>query len=474
MPTSRTEAPRLFAITWPILSEHVLHSLVGLVFVWLTTRISDGTAAAFGISNQLMVTCLMLFRLIGTGASVVVTQYLGASEPASAERIAKASLGGASFMGLAVGLAVLSGADPLLRLMKLPADLRPEAVPYLMMLGGVLFADSVIATMASIMRAYTRTRETMRLILSMNALALLVGLPLMFGFQGLPKLGLLGVGTGYLVSRVWAFTWLVRAWRGVLGIRIAPSDFWRVRGESLREMLHIGLPGAGENVVYRVSFTMILSLVAGMGTSALVTYTYMFQIIHFVLLAGMSIGFGTEIVVGHMIGAGQLTSADRLVRRALATGLVTSIGLGLTVALFGRQLMEFFTRDPEVIERGARLAWLVLLVEPGRSFNVIVINALRATGDVRFPVFAGMVSMYAVALGLAWFLGVHLGYGLFGVWIGFAADEWLRGLSMYVRWRRRAWVKYARRARRRIVFARKSAASSAELVETPSPALTGA
>ena len=91
-----------FTITWPIFSEHLLQASVGLLFVWLTSRISDGTAAAFGLSNQLMVTFVILFRLVGVGASVVVTQYLGAGDRAGAQRIARASLGGAVWLGSVV------------------------------------------------------------------------------------------------------------------------------------------------------------------------------------------------------------------------------------------------------------------------------------------------------------------------------------------------------------------------------------
>ncbi len=71
----------------------------------------------------------------------------------------------------------------------------------------------------------------------------------------------------------------------------------------------------------------------------------------------------------------------------------------------------------------------------------MVINALRATGDARFPLYMALVSMWGIAIPLAWFLGLHLGWGLIGIWLAFAADEWTRGLSMYWRWKSRRWEK---------------------------------
>ena len=97
------------------------------------------------------------------------------------------------------------------------------------------------------------------------------------------------------------------------------------------------------------------------------------------------------------------------------------------------------------------LLWLTVLLEPGRTFNLVVINALRATGDARFPVAAGALSMIVVLAGGSWWLGVHLGYGLAGVWIAYAADEWLRGLTMAARWYRHGWVRHARATHRRVL-----------------------
>ena len=83
----------------------------------------------------------------------------------------------------------------------------------------------------------------------------------------------------------------------------------------------------------------------------------------------------------------------------------------------------------------------------GRVFNIVVINALRATGDARFPLLAGIASMWGVWVPLAWFLGIHSGLGVTGIWLSMCCDEWLRGLLMYHRWKQRHWVQHARQSR---------------------------
>jgi Na+-driven multidrug efflux pump len=126
------------------------------------------------------------------------------------------------------------------------------------------------------------------------------------------------------------------------------------------------------------------------------------------------------------------------------------VAVAAAAALAGPWLLQLFTQDAQIIAAGTQLLWWTVLLEPGRTFNLVVINALRAAGDARYPVVVGAGSMLVVlALG-SWVLGVHLGLGLVGVWIAYAADEWLRGLLMWRRWQRLDWVSHARASRRRL------------------------
>ena len=75
----------------------------------------------------------------------------------------------------------------------------------------------------------------------------------------------------------------------------------------------------------------------------------------------------------------------------------------------------------------------------GRSTNLVVINSMRAAGDIQFPTVLGIVSMWGVSALFAFILGIGLGWGLVGVWIAMAADEILRGIIVFARWIKGSW-----------------------------------
>lgn len=61
---------------------------------------------------------------------------------------------------------------------------------------------------------------------------------------------------------------------------------------------------------------------------------------------------------------------------------------------------------------------------------------------MKFPVQAGIVSMWGLGVALTYLFGIHFGMGAIGAWLAIAADEWARGIVMAFRWRSRRWERF--------------------------------
>lgn len=451
VPFSARPRPRLVMLAWPLMAELVLGFGVGLLGLWLASSESDSASAAFALSNQVLGAFYLLFRIISMGVSVVITQNLGADNTPRANEVARAALGASTWLGLAVALVVFFGAGPLLGLVKAPPAVFALGQPYLQILALGLLLDAYNAAMAAVMRAHLRTRDTMFNILSMHAVHLLLCLPLMRGWGPIPALGLPGFALALAISRAFGVAVHLVLWRWRLHLRTSAADWWMLPPERLRAVLHIGLPGAAESVAYRLSIIASLTVVAGMGTTQLATHAYASQVMNLIVLFTVAIGFSGEILVGHMIGAGQLHAANRMVRRSLALGLLVSLAIAIAAAASAPWTLRLFTQDPAIIASATTLLWITVLLEPGRTCNIVVINALRAAGDARYPVLVGALSMLVVMAGGSWLFGVYFELGLAGVWIAYALDEWVRGLLMVARWTRHGWVGSAVATRRRVL-----------------------
>jgi putative MATE family efflux protein len=451
--------PRLFTLAWPMFVELLLGMAVGIVGTALAARLSDGAGAAFALSHHVFGTLFIVFRIVGAGVGVVLTQALGAGRRDAADAVARAVLGASTWIGLAVALTAAAGASQLLRALNAPAELLPLALPFLVALAPAMLLDAWNASMTSVLRAHLRVRDTLAVMVAMQLVHLALMGPLMFGTSlgaaTVPALGMPGYALALLLARALAVALQLWLWRERLGLVPQRADWWRLRRAELAAVARIGLPGAAENIAYRLAFMVSVAVVGSLGAAALATHAYTQQVIMIVLLFGLATGLSVEVLVGHLIGAGRLHEAHRLVRRSLARGLAVSVVVATLAALAGPWVLRLFTQDESIVRAGTVLLWWTVLLEPGRTFNLVVINTLRAAGDARYPVAAGAASMLVVLAGGSWLLGsdAGLGLGLPGVWIAYAADEWLRGLLMWRRWSTLSWVPHARASRRRLAAA---------------------
>lgn len=439
--------PTLLAIAWPIFVEQSLRILIGTVDTFMVAHVSDGAVAALGMSHRLIMFCLICFNFIGIGTSVVITHHLGAGDRKGAEAISSTALGVNIWSGLVASLAMFLGSEWVLRLMHLPEELMVYALPFLSLMGGTIFLEALNVAIGAILRAHGNTRDVMFVTVGQNILNVAGVSLVLFGFFGLPKLGVTGVAAASVFSRVAATAALLILLHRRLGLHLHWRTPFDLAWGRIKRILHIGLPAAGEHMSYWLAFLLITSFIASMGAESLSIMSYAQTIQSLVILFSLSLGLGTEIVVGRLIGAGEFEAAYRQLLSSLKLCLALCAGGMAIIAFIAPHLMALFTHDQAIIKGGALLLRISVLLEIGRVFNIVVINSLRATGDARFPVQIGAACMWLLWVPNSWFLGLHLGWGLVGIWIAMSCDEWLRGLIMYRRWVKRKWLPAAERSR---------------------------
>ena len=111
------------------------------------------------------------------------------------------------------------------------------------------------------------------------------------------------------------------------------------------------------------------------------------------------------------------------------------MGVSVLGIIFRTQLMDIFTEDTSVIIMGANILILNILLELGRTTNIVIIACLRGASDVVFPTVCAIFSMWVISALGSYILAVVCGMGIYGLWIAFAADECFRAVLMIWRWK---------------------------------------
>ncbi|MDR4197853.1 MATE family, multidrug efflux pump [Bacillus altitudinis] len=439
---SEKSHPSLFALTWPIFIEISLYMLMGSADTLMLSQYSDNSVAAVGVSNQLLNLLIVMFSFITTGTTIVIAQLLGASRKQEATQVAYVSLGTNFLISFVISLLMFVLAVPILHMMGLSRELMPDATVFLQIVGLLSFIQALIMTYSAILKSYGFTRDTMYVTIGMNLLNVAGNYLVIFGPFGFPVLGVMGVALSTSFARLIGLTAMILIVRHRIGLRFSFKRMFYIQRTHLKKLLKIGIPSAGEQLSYNGSQMIITLFITFMGTQALAAKVYTQNLMMFIMLFGAAISQGTQILIGRLIGAKEFDAAYRRCMKSLYWAIAISLLSSTALSLSSTHLLTFFTSNSEIIQIASLLLILTIILEPGRSFNMVIINSLRAAGDAKFPVYMAMISMWGIGLPIAYLLGIQLEMGLIGVWISFIVDEWVRGIFMYRRWRSRVWTEY--------------------------------
>ncbi|WP_339062038.1 MATE family efflux transporter [Tepidibacillus marianensis] len=431
----------LFSLTWPIFIEVFLYMIMGNADTIMLSRVSDQAVAAVGVTNQLISIAIVMFGFVASGAGVVISQYIGAKKEKEAIQVGAISLGINFLFGFTISMVMFFFSSSFLLWMNVPVELRDFADQYFQIVGGFLFIQAILMTASAQLRSNGFTKDTMFVSLGMNILNIIGNLLFIFGLFGFPKLGVTGVAISTSVSRVIGLIVILLILSRRLEHRFRLREFFRFKKEYVKQVLKIGIPAAGENLSYDSSQVMITFFITMMGTAALTTKVYTQTISMFIFLFSVSVAQGTQILVGYLVGARKNEDAYHTALRSLKMSMLVSVVVATLFWILGNPLFHLFTHDDSIIQLGLKLLMINIMLEIGRTFNLVLISSLRATGDATFPVVMGVISMWGVSVSLSYLLGIVFNLGLVGVWISFAMDEWIRGILMFFRWKSRIWEK---------------------------------
>ena len=134
--------PSLNAIAVPIVGEFILGISVAMAGLYLASQTSDAAAGAFGMTQQVVETLAVLFRVLAIGIGVVVTQKLGSNNTTGAKRTALGAIGAATWVGAVAALWMLFGNGFTLRALNAPEPVLVLAQTYMIVLAPALILEA--------------------------------------------------------------------------------------------------------------------------------------------------------------------------------------------------------------------------------------------------------------------------------------------------------------------------------------------
>ena len=154
----------------------------------------------------------------------------------------------------------------------------------------------------------------------------------------------------------------VRIWRSPQ-LRFTREDV-RFHRERALDLIRIGLPIGGKNVILSLGGIGLQSIVNGFGTAFIAGYTATNKLYGLLEIAALSYCYAVTTYVGQNYGAGEHDRIRKGMKSALGLFLVTALVIAVIIVVFGRAITGLFLTadDPALLAEAGKVAYTYLCV----------------------------------------------------------------------------------------------------------------
>lgn len=429
----------LLTLTVPVFIELLLNMLIGNVDQFMIMSYSETAYTAIGNVNQLVNFFILAFNVVAMSSTVLIAQYIGAKQIDRSKSIYPLAFVVNLIFGLLITFIVLVTFTPLFAWLEYPADIIKEAKEYIVIIASCLVFNALGVTFAAFFRANGYMKEWMYVSLLANLLNVIGNALLLFGWFGIPKLGVVGVAISSNVSKIFAFVMIFILYKKKIGYSLSFRVLKPFPKAQFKNMMSVGIPAAGENMAFSLMTIIIQKFINGFGT-AMVTARVTANLLSFVAwIFATAISTTTQVIIGYLMGAHDTEGSNKRFWSSIRMSMLFSFLGSLILYFLCEPIFGLFIKEPEIIAVCKKVMLVDMFLEQGRAVNLCAVRSLQAAGDTKFPIILGILSAWTVAVGFGYLFGVVMGFGIVGVWVGMAMDEITRAIIFCIRWKGGKW-----------------------------------
>jgi multidrug resistance protein, MATE family len=426
-----------FKLAYPVVVSQLGHMTVAMSDTIIIGHTGDVPLAAVALGNSIFA----IFLVIGLGMSYSLTPLV-AQENGRATKEAYDACGfllrHSLLINAILGLLFSAGIvlfSHHLGFLHQEKDVAALAQPFMALLGYSYFPLMVFLAFKQFAEGLGFTRQAMQISVVGNVINILVGITLVYGF----KQGVTGVGIGTLVDRI-----LMAAAMGVY-VLSAPrfkaylhhfkQQYFSLA--TLRKLLGLGAPIAMQYFFEISAFSGAIIMAGWIGARDQAAHQIAINLASITYMMASGISSAAGIKSGNHFGA---TQYKELRLSAIASYHMVLLMMSCTAFIFmlGCNILPFmYINDLAVVNIASRLLIIAAFFQLFDGTQVVGLGILRGLGDVKIPTVITLLAYWILGLPIGYWLGIHLHYGVQGIWWGLTLGLVTASILLFLRFQHR-------------------------------------
>ncbi len=436
------------SLAYPVVLANLLQATVGVVDIWMVSRLGTQSTAAVGLSRQLIMIVLISISGLAVGTRTMAAQFTGGRRPDVVSRVAVQSILLTFFVSVAISLIGVTIGPFLLVAVGAGPEIRALGTPYMQL----YFALCIFMIFNFMFNAMLQGAGDMKtplvIMVVINVIHVFFNYVFIYGVGPFPQMGVPGAALGTMTARfVGTSIGLGVLFSGRFAVKVSPRTSFRPDWDLTWRILRIGIPVAGQNVVRTSANLGFLWVVTNSAAATfqrqanIAAYSIGIQSEAFSFMPALALAIVATTLVGQAQGAGHSEEAERTGWVVGLIGVVAMSFVGLILFVFAPQIIAIFNEAGDTLVAEAGIAYLRInaVVEPFLALAIVMRGGLDGAGDTRPPLYYTILSQWLIRLPLSYALVMSLDLGIGGAWYAMAFSTTVQGVLTANRFRSNKW-----------------------------------
>jgi MATE family multidrug resistance protein len=418
----KEEALTTLQLGLPVIAAQLLQMSMNFVDTVMAGNLSAEALAAVAVGGAIFIPFIMLAAGILMAITPIIAQLYGGRGFGEIGVNVRQGIWLSQLLAIPVFF-IIRNLGIVMELLEVTPEIIPIAIGYLQAISWGIFPLCGYMALRFFNEGMSVTRPSMYFAL----VGVLVNIPanyiLMYGKLGFPQMG--AIGCGYASSLV-GFTMFLGMF--IFTKRHKPyqrfeifSNFRKPEWEYLKEILRVGIPIGLSSTMEVTMFAVVSLLMGSLSTIAVAGHQVAinFSAMTFMVPFGLATAITTR--VGNAIGKKSMKEARR---RGFVGIALSTLFMSITAVIMFTipdLITSIYTQDNAVQEVAIGLLYMAAIFQISDGLQVSGYGALRGLKDTKIPMYVNFVAYWMVGLPLGYYLGITMGVGPQGLWMGLIA-----------------------------------------------------
>ncbi|MFC1562587.1 MATE family efflux transporter [candidate division KSB1 bacterium] len=412
----------ILKLSYPIIIGMVSRTLLSFMDTLMVGRLGAVAIASVGLGSITVWVVIFHFFALGTGTQIMTSRRYGEGNDRECGVVLNNALIFSIIASVFIGTMFFVFSRNIFDFVSEDPLVYKYGSTYIRIRIFEVFSFTLISVFAGFYNGVGITRIHMYVMLIVNIMNIFLNYLLIFGKFGFPRLEVTGA----------AFASTISTYLGV-GVIIAISlrKKYRKRFLFLKKikinlsiltaLLKLSSPNALKNIFILSGYMIFLKIIGTLGTRELAASTICLNLSSVSWMPAVGIGVATATLVGQSIGSKNNELAERYSWESIKLSLAIMGTIGIIFIVFPKWIIEIFSSDSIVIQNGISVLRILGVIQFFDALGIILSSSLEGAGKTFFVGISEIFFVWLIFLPLSYLLGIFLGFGIIGSWIGMIA-----------------------------------------------------